>query len=71
MIEIRWCKSFHRVDRYISKDKSAEIYIGGFKKYCEFLYRIILRFNSKQLCKNEKINSVVKCAIKNIYEKNI
>lgn len=36
MGETRWCEPFHRQDRYNSKDKSAEIYIDGFKKYSEF-----------------------------------
>ncbi len=31
----RWCRPFSREDRYSSEDKSAEIYIGGFEKYCK------------------------------------
>ncbi len=35
MKSIKWCNPFHKESKYISQDKNSEIYIDGFKKFCE------------------------------------
>lgn len=35
MEDIEWCSPFHRQGRYKAKNSNSEIYIDGFKKFCE------------------------------------